>query len=94
MSDQLIRAFEARQKLGDSPNEYTLDYADDLAWCALGVRAITHSLWFYGEYKNKDDPHYEEDVQALLAIIDLLTEPIEDLLFSRRPVIDTEKETE
>ncbi|AEF81829.1 hypothetical protein TREAZ_0607 [Leadbettera azotonutricia ZAS-9] len=74
--------------MDDYPKEYTLDYAEDLAWCASGVRAIARAMWWYGEYKNKDDPDYEEDVSALLAVIDLLTEPIERLLFSGMPVID------
>jgi hypothetical protein len=74
----------ARQEMGDDPKEYPVSYVMDLAWCAAGIRAIIRSLSWYRGYKNNDDPHFEEDVAALEKVIDLLTEPIENFLFSGR----------
>jgi hypothetical protein len=71
--------------------DYTTDDTQDLGYCAAGIRAISHALWFYTEYTADESPEFTSTIKGCCHIMKVLAAPLEEFLFSAQAVREPEK---
>jgi hypothetical protein len=71
--------------------DFTTDDTQNLGYCASGIRAISHALWFYTEYTADESLEFTSTVKDCCHIMEVLAAPLEDFLFSAQEVREPEK---
>ncbi|GHV77155.1 hypothetical protein AGMMS49942_19760 [Spirochaetia bacterium] len=87
-----IKAILSRQESKEiGMRDFTTDDTQNLGYCASGIRAISHALWFYAEYTSDESLEFTSTVKDCCHIMEVLAAPLEDLLFSAQAIKEPEK---
>jgi hypothetical protein len=86
--DKSIKVILPRQKADTGRMGYTTDDTQNLGYCASGIKAIAHALWFYTEHNSDEEQEFKETVMNSCNVIEILAEPLQEFLFSGQPVSD------